>query len=162
MRSAVVVAPNGARHGQSHRPPYLMWAKFSGHFKKIFGTNVAASLEIAAIDHGIQANLRADLHRHTGPPSLLCARNTLWLLLECRRFEQATVWRKSFTPCKPDQGTTPPVKPLALLPQSFSAQSCHTPTRVPHPKRGYPFFHIFCGCIEVTESFQDPFNTWAL
>ena len=24
------------------------------------------------------------------------------------------------------------------------------------------FCHIVCGCIEVTESFQDPFNTWAL
>ena len=97
--------------------PNLMSAKFSGHFKKIFSTNVAASQEIAAIDSGIQANFRADLHRHTGPPSLLCARNTLWFLLECRRSQQATVWRKSFLPCKRDQGTTPPVKPLALLPQ---------------------------------------------
>lgn len=139
MRSAVVVAPNGARHGQSHRLPYLMRAKFSGQFKKIFSTNVAASLEIAAIDSGIQANFRADLHRHTGPPSLLCARNTLWHLLECRRSQQATVWRKSFLPCKRDQGTTPPVKPLALLPQGFSAQSCHTPARAPHLKHGYPF-----------------------
>ena len=103
------------RQGQPALLTTVIKTNFLGRFKQIFKNkkslkrkNLAKS-RITGFGH--QAYVRADPNKHIKTLGPLCARSTLWRLLECRRSLQEMAWQKSFLLCTWDQETNPLVMP---------------------------------------------------